>query len=61
MARILGYYEKPWCPGCHVPSGIDCGNKAKSKKAMKAKEKREWHSKAVEELELDELYSVHDR
>jgi hypothetical protein len=46
MARMLGAFARPWCPYCRRPAGVDCGDSSMTKKAGRAREKREWRREA---------------
>lgn len=42
MARMLGTFSQPRCPACRRAAGPDCADSSRSKKAQRAREKREW-------------------
>jgi len=51
MARMLGTWQKAWCPICRRPAGIDCPDASWSKKARRTWEKRDWRREAAVERE----------
>lgn len=50
MARMLGVCQRPWCPSCRRPAGVDCCVVARSKKAERAREKSLWRREAMAEV-----------
>jgi hypothetical protein len=51
MARMLGTWQKAWCPSCRGPAGIDCPDASWSKKARRTWEKRDWRREVAAERE----------
>ena len=50
MARMLGTFSRPRCPACRRAAGPDCSDSSRSKKAQRAREKRQWRRDAVRDL-----------
>jgi hypothetical protein len=46
MARMLGTFAQSRCPSCRRAAGVDCGDSSRTKKAQRAREKREWRREA---------------
>lgn len=46
MARMLGTCQRPWCPYCRAPAGLDCADSSCGKRSARAREKREWRREA---------------
>lgn len=50
MARMLGCCQYDWCTVCRRPAGLDCCTKSCTKKAARAREKREWRREARQDV-----------
>jgi hypothetical protein len=50
MPRMLGVCQRPWCPYCRGPAGLDCADASRSKRAERAREKRAWRREEVEHV-----------
>lgn len=46
MARMLGVCQRPWCPYCRGPAGLDCPDASRTKRSARAREKRAWRREA---------------
>lgn len=57
MARMLGVSERPWCPYCRGPAGLDCPDSSRSKKAARQAEKRAVRREAEVEVRLRRAFA----
>jgi len=42
MPKMLGTWQRDWCPTCKTSAGPDCWSRARTKKSQRSREKRLW-------------------